>query len=127
MARLGNQAVESIPADLNVTGTAASGSGVTVSLPLVVGSFHYLADIEIQQYAASAQTGGATPVVVTTTNLGGVTFNFDSALAIGASQRLIKEPTIPIKSAVVGTATTIVCPAVVGVIWNVNVHFYAAP
>lgn len=127
MARLGNQSVEQIPADLVQTGTAASGAGVTITLPAVVGSFHYITGLEIQQYAASAQTAAATPVIVTTTNMGSQTYNFDTALAAGVSQRFQQQTMLPIKSAVIGTATVVTCPAIAGVIWNVNVRYYAAP
>ena len=113
--------------DLLVTGTAASGTGVTITLPAVASKFHYITLIEIRQYAAAALTGGATPVVVTSTNLpGSVAWTFDTALAIGVSQAQIFVPTAPLKSSVANTNSVITCPATTSVIWRVNVYYFAA-
>ena len=88
--------------------------------------FHYITRIEITLYNSAARTGGATPVTVTTTNLpGSPAFTFPSAGAVGTVDRLIIEPSKPLKSSVVNTNTTIVCPATTGVIWRINVAYEA--
>jgi len=120
--------VQEVAAALAQTGTAASGTGVTVTLPAVAAQFHYITMIEIVRYAAAALTGSATPLLVTTTNLpGSPVFDFQTAGAIGTSERQLWNPNKALKSSVVNTATTIVCPATTGVIWRVNVWYVAAP
>jgi len=117
------------PASLCVTGTAAAGSGVTITLPSVVGQFHYVSSIRISAYNVAARTGGATPVVVTTTNLpGSLAFTFGSAGAIGTIEaQQLEIGGNPIKSSVAATNTTIVCPATTSVIWRVTAVYSAAP
>ena len=120
--------VQEVAAALGVTAVGASGAAVTLTLPAVAAQFHYITFIEIVKYAAAALTGAATPVTVTTTNLPGTpAFTFTTAGAIGTSERDIYNPNKAIKSAVVNTATTIVCPATTGVIWRVNVWYVASP
>lgn len=83
--------------------------------------------IEIRQYAAAALTGGATPTLVTSTNIpGSVVWTFDTALAIGVSQSQIFTSTTPLKSSVINTNTVITCPATTNVIWRVSVWYFAA-
>lgn len=83
--------------------------------------------MEIRQYAAAGLTGGATPVLVTSTNLpGSVVWTFKTVLAIGDSEAQIYTPTTPLKSSVVNTSTTIVAPATTNVIWRINVWYQAA-
>jgi len=120
--------IAQIPATLVVTGTAATGVGVTVTLPAVVSQFHYITFLEIKKYFTAANAASATPLVVTTTNLpGSLAFSFGQPLGtIGSTDRDITNPNCPIKSSVVNTATTIVCPATTGIIWRVNVFYYTA-
>lgn len=118
------------PATLAVTGTAAAGAAVSVTLPAVAGQFHYITGLQILKYNSAAVTGTAVPVVVTTTNLpGALAFTFPRAGAIGAvgvgdEQRF--EFAVPLKSSAANTATTIVCPATTSVLWRVNVFYRAA-
>ena len=119
---------QEVAAALGVTAVGASGAAVTLTLPAVAAQFHYITLIEIVKYAAAALTGAAAPVTVTTTNLpGSPAFTLTTAGAIGTSERDTYAPMKAIKSAVVNTATTIVCPATTGVIWRVNVWYVAAP
>lgn len=112
---------------LAVTGTAAAAAALTVTLPAVVGQFHYIEAIEVTAYSTAARTGAATPVVVTTTNLpGNPAFTFASAAAIGTTDRYTIQPTHPLRSAAANTATTIVCPATAGILWRVNVVYWPA-
>lgn len=108
--------------------TAATGTGVTVTLPAVAGQFHYISFIEIVKYFTVANAASATPLVVTTTNLpGSLAFTFGQPLGtIGTTDRMIHDPNSPIHSSTVNTATTIVCPATTGIIWRVNVYYFAA-
>jgi hypothetical protein len=113
-------------APLAVTATGASGAAVTATLPAVASQFHYITEIQIVQYAAAGLTAGATPTVVTTTNLpGSLAFTFTTIGALGSTTIEQFEPTMPLKSSVVNTATTIVCPAIAGAIWRVNVFYRA--
>jgi len=116
------------PSVLAVTATGASGAAVTLTLPAVSSQFHYITHIRIQLYAAAARTGGATPVVVTTTNLpGSLAYTFETAQAIGTTvERVTELSGNPLKSSTVNTATTIVCPVATSGIWRVTCHYYSA-
>lgn len=115
--------------DLVVSATAASGTGVTATLPAAgAGLFHYINRVNIVKYAAAALSGTNTPTNVTTTNLPGtLAFTTPTALAIGTQYENDVEPSGPIKSSAANTATTFVAPATTNVIWRINVYYYAAP
>lgn len=114
-----------VPANLAATITAATGIAATLTLAAVAGQFHYLNSLEITLYSTAARTGVAAPIVVITTNLPGTpAFTFATAGAIGTADRYMPTFTEPLKSSVANTSTTIVCPAVVGGIWRVNVTYY---
>jgi hypothetical protein len=114
---------------LAVTATGATGVAVTATLPAVAAQFHYITLIEITKYFTAANAASATPLIVTTTNLpGSVAYTFGQPLGtIGTPDERIYNMSSPLKSSVVNTATTIVCPATTGIIWRVNVYYYAAP
>lgn len=110
---------------LAVTGTAASGTALTITLPAVAAQFHYITSIDIVLYSAAARTGAAAPTVVTTTNIpGAVAFTFSTAGAIGTTdgQKLISVTSL--KSTTVNTATTIVCPIAAGGIWRITATYF---
>jgi len=110
---------------LAVTGTAAAGTALTITLPAVAAAFHYITAIDLVLYSAAARTGAAAPTVVTTTNIpGAVAFTFSTAGAIGTTdvQDLIR--TTPLKSSAVNTATTIVAPIAAGGIWRITVTYF---
>lgn len=111
--------------DLCVSSTAAAAAALTVTLPAAgAGLFHYIDVIEITMYASAAGTGGATPVVVTSTNLpGAMAWTFPSGRAIGVNYDYRLSANRALRSSVANTATTIVCPATTGVIWRVNVVY----
>ncbi len=115
-------------ANLAVTVTAATGVAATLTLPApAAGLFHYISLIEIELYATAARTGGATPVLVTTTNLpGSPVWDFDTGQAIGTTIRKTLEPSTPIKSSVAATATTIVAPIATTGIWRINAYYFTA-
>ena len=112
-------------ATLAVTGTAASGTALAITLPAVAGQFHYITALDIVLYSSAARTGAAAPTIVTTTNLpGAIAFTFSTAGAIGTTdvQDLIR--VTPLKSSAVNTNTTIVCPIVTGGIWRVTATYF---
>jgi hypothetical protein len=123
----GRLPVLDVSADLGVTATGAAGAAVTLTLPAVAGAFHHIARLEIDLYTTVARAGAAAPVLVTTTNLpGSPVYLFSTAAAIGTTERLILEPDRPIRSSVVNTATTIVCPVVTSGLWRVTANYFAA-
>ena len=117
-----------ITSDLVVTATAAAAAGVTLTLPApAAGKFHYITSICIQKVYSAVALLGAAPVVVTSTNLGGLAWTFGHA-ALGLGQEQIRDHQFPspVKSAVAATASTIVCPAQSETMWRVSVHYYTA-
>lgn len=123
----GAQVAQIRAATLIVSTTAAAAAAVTLTLPAVAGQFHYITRVNIVKYATAAVVGAATPVVVTSTNLvGSLAWTTPTAQAVGTVYETDLETTNPIKSSVVNTATTIVCPATTSVIWRVNVYYYTA-
>lgn len=112
-------------ADLSVTATGAAAAAVTLTLPAVTSQSHYISLIELTLYSAAARTGVAAPVTVTSTNLpGSPAWTFATAAALGSTDVKVFSPSVPLKSSASGVATTIVCPAVTGGIWRVNVHYF---
>jgi hypothetical protein len=116
-----------IPAGTWVTATGASGAAVTATLPAAgAGLFHYITEIQIVKFAVALLTAGATPVIVTTTNLtGSPAFSFAADAALqGTTEKQQFETTQPMKSTTANTATTIVCPATTNLIWRINCLYY---
>jgi len=124
----GNLISNSTPSSLIVTGTAASGTGVTITLPAVGNNYHFITFIEITKYFTAANAASATPLVVTTTNLpGSLAFTFGQPLGtIGNTDFKTWTFSNALKSSVSNTATTIVCPATTGIIWRATVYYYTA-
>jgi hypothetical protein len=124
----GSQVIQPLGASLCQSATAATGVGVTATLPAVASQFHYISLIQIKKYFTVANAASATPLVVTTTNLpGSLAFTFGQPLGtIGTTDSDILMPEAPLKSSVLNTATTIVCPATTGIIWRVNVFYFVA-
>ena len=107
------------------TATAAVNTGVTLTLPAVASKFHYLTLIQIVKFFAVVGAAATSPSLVTTTNLpGDPVFSFNTAGAVGSASVQLFRPTTPMKSSVVNTATTIVCPAQLETIWRANVWYY---
>jgi hypothetical protein len=76
-------------------------------------------------YSTAARTGGATPVIVTSTNtIGTPSWNFPSAGAVGTMINNIYDHAAPIRSSVANTNTTIVAPATTAVIWKIKIWYY---
>jgi hypothetical protein len=111
-----------VAAPLAVTATAAVNTAVTLTLPAPsAGLHHIITRIEINRFFATAGLAGATPTVVTSTNLPGtMAFSFPTAGIVGSMETRIITPTQPLKSSTAATATTIVCPASTDTIWRVT-------
>lgn len=116
------------PSPLAVTATGAAAAAVTATLPAAgAGLYHYITFLELTAYTTAARTGAAAPVVVTSTNLpGSLAWTFDTAAAVGVTQRMILPLTSPLKVSSANAATTIVGPATASVIWRFNVMYYTA-
>jgi hypothetical protein len=115
-------------AELAVTNTGVAGAAVTLTLPAIGSRFHYISLIQVARYAIAALAGGGAPLLVTTTNLPGApVLDFASQSTAEGDEVQVLSPAKPIKSGVVGTATTIVCPAVANVIWRATAWYHLAP
>ena len=117
-----------IPTTAIVTATGAAGAAVTLTIPSAgAGLFKYFNKIVIERHTSALLTAGATPVIVTTTDLpGSLAFSFP-ADAAPQGQVNIKELDFtgsPLKSVTAATATTIVCPVTTGVIWRATAYYY---
>lgn len=113
-------------ATLMVSTTAAVSTGVTLTLPAVVGLRHYIDRVSVVRSATAALTASATPVLVTTTNMPGspaMTFGSDAA-GIGVDrEQLFEFGGAGLAVTAVNTATTVVCPVYTGVIWRLNASY----
>jgi hypothetical protein len=115
---------------LLVTATGAAAAAVTLTLPAPgVGLRQYLTSLTIERFASALLTAGATPVVVTTTNLpGALAFSFAAdAAAAGSIVTKREEYGLPVAASNQNSSITIVCPATTGVIWRVTAGYYVAP
>jgi len=102
-----------IPATLHVTVTAAANTAATITLPAAgVGLFHYITYLNCRRNATAILAGTAT-LIITSTNLpGGPAWsNGNAMIAGGTVEDINMQPTVPLKSLVANTATTIVMPA----------------
>jgi hypothetical protein len=112
------------------SGTAAVGVTLTLTLPSIPGLRHYIDELVITRSATAVLTASATPVVVTTTNLPGplaLTFGQDVAgIGIDREVRISGGPG-GLAATALGTNTTIVMPAYVGVIWRANCLYHYGP
>lgn len=112
------------------TATGAASAAVTLTIASAgAGLRHYLTYLSIVRSASAALTASATPTVITTTNLPGAlafTMGLDGA-AIGVDKIIREDFAYPLATSALATATTIVCPAVTGVIWRVTAGYYVAP
>ena len=117
--------ISSPSSNLVATITAVSGAAVTLTIPAVVSQIHYITSLKIGLYSTAARVGAAAPIIVTTTNIpGALAFTFDTAGAVGTN--IIQEAivSIPLRSSVLNTATTIVCPIVTGGIWRITATYF---
>jgi hypothetical protein len=108
-----------IPATFHVTVTAAANTAATITLPAVVGLFHYITYLECTRNATAALAGNAT-LIVTSTNLPGnpAWSNGNAMIAGGTVTDVFINGANPIRSAAAGVATTIVMPAAGAAVLN---------
>lgn len=108
---------------LSATGAAAAAVTLTVPTP-PAGQRLRITHLEIVAYANASRVGGSTPIIVTTTNMGGLVFWFATTAAIGTLERVIYQPTEPLDGASLATAMTVVCPGTTGVMWRINCAYH---
>ena len=115
---------------LLVTATGAAAAAVTLTLPAPgAGLRQYLTYLRITRFAAAALTAGATPVLVTTTNIPGtLVFSLPADVALQGTTAVYQEDfAYPVAGSALNTAMTVVCPVTTGVIWRVSGGYYIAP
>jgi len=112
---------------LAVTNTGAAAAAVTLTLPAPgAGLRQYITSLTISKFATALLTAGATPVLVTTTNLpGSPVYNFaaDAALA-GTNVDKREEFSRPLAASAQNTAVTFVAPAITSIIWRLTATYF---
>jgi len=114
------------PVTLAVAATNTAGAAVTATLPAVAGLRHYVTGIRVTRSATTALAASPTPTVITTTNLpGAVAFTMGlDASGVGIDKEIVVGfGDSGFTASAAGTATTVVCPALAGAIWRVNVFY----
>lgn len=117
------------PTTLWVTVTAAANTAATATLPAAAGLFHYITHVDMTRNATAALAGTAT-LVHTSTNLpGSPAWSVGNAMAAGGTALdVVADFSAPLRSSVVGTATTFVMPAAgLAVLNRINVGYYLGP
>jgi hypothetical protein len=113
--------------NLHATATGAVNTAVSLSVPAVAGFTHVFSRITVQRFFATAGLAGATPTLVTSSNLPGTrVLSFGTSGAIGtlAEQSLVG--LLPVRSTLPGVATAIACPASTDTIWRVSADYTLA-
>jgi len=115
------------PNSLIATAVGVDGKALSIDLPAAIGVYQYISFMEIVCYNTAARVGGVKPVIVTSVNLPNIpSFVFDSAGVIGTSQSRLFTSIPPMKSYLVSTKTSIVCPGMTGILWAGNVFYSLA-
>lgn len=112
------------------TVTAATGVAATLTIAAPgAGLRQYITYLRIVRSATALLTAGATPTIVTTTNLpGSLAFTFGADASPQGTDKIIQEDfAYPVAASAQNTAVTIVCPLTTGVIWRVTAGYYIAP
>lgn len=116
------------PTSLGITALSGANAAVTATLPAVASQFHYITSLRIMRTCTAAITGTAA-LAVTTTNLPGtMAWTTGNACAVGSTNEVLSHDfASPVRSSVVNTNTTIVCPALGAAgICRITVHYYTA-
>jgi hypothetical protein len=120
-----NAELKQFASTLVVTATAAAAAAATATLAAAgAGLFHYITSIDVSMTANAAIAAAAGALIITTTNLGGAAWDLQKVQAASGLVRFTLTPSIPIRSAVANTNTTIVSPAVANGIPRVTVTYY---
>lgn len=111
-----------------VTATGAAGAAVTLTIPApAVGQRVYVQTLLVERHAAALLVAGATPTLVTSTNIG-ITLSIPvEAAAAGTVYEKVLNPARAVASVSGATPTTIVCPATTSVIWAATAYYFNAP
>ena len=110
-----------------LTATAAAGSAVTLTIPAVASQRANIVQVRITKFATALLVAGAAPLIVTTTNLSAIAWDFpDDAEAAGATESIDLTFPLPMQGDATNVATTIVCPARATVIWRISAVWYDA-
>ncbi len=125
-----------LPVAITPTLTVSSSTAVQTAMNLTVSSptanvgaysagyYSYITHIHLEMYAAGTLTGGATPVVCTTTNLSSaLTWRFPTAQATGVQFIVDEQFDNPIQ-VTQGAQMMISCPATASVIWSGHVAYF---
>jgi hypothetical protein len=127
-----NGASRSYPSLIISSASAAGGQAqVILSSPTAAsanssGFYNYITHIHIEMYATGTLTGGATPVVCTTTNLTTTPgIRFQTAEATGTEQVYEMDFASPIQAAQ-ASQVAITCPGTASTIWNIVVTYFQA-
>lgn len=113
-----------VSATLTIASTGA-GQGAIATVPAPpAGQRIRINYIEIAAYTTVARVGGATPITVSTTNLGGLFWYFATAGLIGAADRVVFQPKDPIDAVTQGQSVVINCPATASVRWIINICYH---
>lgn len=129
-ASLGSSLFYSKPIPTTTTGTITAATGVAATLTLAapgIGLYHYITRLVIERHTSTLLTAGATPTIVTTTNItGSLAFSIpaDAAPQGQVYREVIEMGEHALKSTTANTATTIVAPATAGVIWRITAYYY---
>ena len=114
------------PTTLVQSVTAAVGVAATATLPAVAGLRHYVDFIQVTRSATAVLIASATPVVTTSANLPGavaMTFGQDAA-GIGIDKEVkLDFGATGLAATAINTASSVTCPAYVGVIWRINIGY----
>lgn len=117
-----------LPTLLVATTLSAANTTVTLTLSAVSTSVHYISSIEIVRINDSAAAVAGTALLnYTTTNLPGSLVFSSGNLLVAGDQRVDVDKTfsIPLKSSVINTNTTIVAPAAgLGIKTRITVYYY---
>jgi hypothetical protein len=109
------------------TGISAANTALTVTLPAVAGQFHYITNLELT-HSCTAGVSGSALLTITTTNLGGLQWINGNLCNAGQEHIQLYTFQPPYKSAVAGTASTIVFPAMgVAAQSAINVYYFTGP
>jgi hypothetical protein len=98
-----------------------------LTLPAVTGLFHNITRLEIKAHITVATVATAATGItdITTTNLGSLAWDLAyETLAVGRAELIIIQPCAPMRSVLAGTATTIVLPAVTGILYDAKANYY---
>jgi hypothetical protein len=115
----------------NTTATATGASGAAVTLTIAspgAGLRHYLTNLRIERHTSALLTAGATPTVVTTTNIpGALAYSIPADAAAAGVVYAVTDSWAGLATSAQATATTIVAPLTTGVIWRITAAFFVAP